>query len=99
MSVLVPRDTRFNRVRAGRRTVPRSVAASVTIIRMTIQLPRYARAAAACAAALVCMGTALAQDKPAAKGLTELEQAKRIAVEADKAERAAAPAEAKKEPA
>lgn len=45
------------------------------------------------------MSTALAQEKPTAKGLADLEQAKRIAVEADRAERAAAPPEPKKEPA
>ena len=40
-----------------------------------------------------------AQEKPTAKGVADLEQAKREAVEADRAMRAAAPPEAKKEPA
>ena len=51
------------------------------------------------AAGLLCMSTALAQEEPTAKGLADLEQAKRIAVEADRAERVAAPPETKKEPA
>jgi len=40
-----------------------------------------------------------AQEEPTAKGVAGLEQAKREAVEADRAMRAAAPPEAKKEPA
>jgi hypothetical protein len=51
------------------------------------------------AAALLAAHAAGAQEKPTAKGVADFEQAKREAVEADRAIRAAAPPEAKKAPA
>jgi hypothetical protein len=51
------------------------------------------------AAALLAASAVLAQEKPTAKGVADLEQAKREAVEADRAMRAQVPPEPKKEPA
>ena len=51
------------------------------------------------AAALLATHAACAQEKPTAKGVADLEQAKREAIEADRAIRASAPPEPKKEPA
>jgi hypothetical protein len=48
------------------------------------------------AAALLASGAVLAQEKPTAKGVADLEQAKREAVDADRALRAQAPPEPKK---
>jgi type IV secretory pathway VirB10-like protein len=61
---------------------------------MTRHLPRFI-----CIAALLATHAAHAQEKPTAKGVADLEQAKREAVEADRAIRAAAPPEKKKAPA
>ena len=62
---------------------------------MTAHLPRFI----CIAAALLAAYAAHAQEKPTAKGVADLEQAKREAVEADRALRASAPPEPKKEPA
>ncbi len=51
------------------------------------------------AAALLAMHAACAQEQPTAKGVADLEQAKREAVAADRAMRASAPPEKPKEPA
>ena len=51
------------------------------------------------ACALLAASAVLAQEKPTAKGVADLEQAKREAVEADRSMRAQAPPEPKKEPA
>jgi hypothetical protein len=51
------------------------------------------------AAALLAAHVAFGQEKPTAKGVADLEQAKREAVDADRAMRAQAPPEPKKEPA
>jgi hypothetical protein len=51
------------------------------------------------AAALLGAHAAFAQEQPTAKGVADLEQAKREAVDADRAMRAQAPPEPKKEPA
>ncbi|MDB5951778.1 MAG: hypothetical protein JWR65_3633 [Massilia sp.] len=63
------------------------------------QLTRHLSRSICIAAAWLSASAVLAQEKPTAKGVADLEQAKREAVDADRALRAAAPPEAKKEPA
>lgn len=61
---------------------------------MTCHLPRLL-----CIAASLAAHAAIAQQQPTAKGVADLEQAKREAVDADRAIRAATPPEPKKAPA